>query len=73
MILAKDNNSSPIKLAEIIKKHLLSNFKEFKSIEIAEPGFLNIYFHILFWKKYLNKIIKSDSKYGSNKTFEKKI
>ena len=72
MILAKDNNNSPIKLAEIIKKHLLSKFKEFKSIEISEPGFLNIHFHILFWKKYLNKIIQSGSKYGSNRLSKKK-
>ena len=72
MILAKDNNISPIKLAEIIKKHLLSKFKEFKSIEISEPGFINIHFHILFWKKYLNKIIQSGSKYGSNRLSKKK-
>ena len=72
MILSKDNNISPIKLAEIIKKHLLSKFKEFKSIEISKPGFLNIHFHILFWKKYLNKIIQSDSKYGSNRLSKKK-
>ena len=39
MILAKDNSISPIKLAEIIKKHLLSKFKEFKNIEISGPGF----------------------------------
>ena len=48
MILAKVNNTSPVKLAEILKKHLLLNFAEFKSIEIAGPGFLNIYFHIFF-------------------------
>ena len=72
MILARDNNISPIKLAEIIKKHLLSKFKEFKSIEISEPGFLNIHFHILFWKKYLNKIIQLDSRYGSNRLSKKK-
>ena len=51
MILSKANNSSPDKLAEILKKHLLLSFKEFKNIEIAKPGFLNIYFHISFWKK----------------------
>ena len=55
MILSKVNNSSPVKLAGILKKHLLSNFKEFKDIEIADPGFLNIYFHISFWKKKLNQ------------------
>ncbi len=31
MILANVNNTSPIKLAEILKKHLLSNFAEFKN------------------------------------------
>ena len=72
MILAKINNNSPVKLAEILKKHLLLNFKEFESIEIAGPGFLNICFHISFWKEYLTKVIKLDSKYGSIKNFKKK-
>ena len=72
MVLAKVNNTSPVQLAESIKKHLLLNFKEFKSIEIDGPGFLNIYFRISFWKEYLTKIIKLDTKYGSNKTSKKK-
>ena len=72
MILAKFNNVSPVELGEILKKHLLSNFNEFKSIEIAGPGFLNISFNISFWKEYLTKIIKLDSKYGSNKNLKKK-
>ena len=73
MVLAKVNNITPIKLAEILKKHLLSNFIEFKSIEIAGPGFLNIYFHVSFWKKFLTKVIKMNLKYGSNKSAKKKI
>ncbi len=72
MILARANNNSPTQLAEILKEHLLSNFIEFKSIEIAGPGFLNIYFHISFWRKYLTKIIQLNSKYGSNKMLKKK-
>ena len=72
MVLAKVNNCPPIKLAEILKKHLLSKFKEFKNIEIAKPGFLNIHFHIPFWKGYLIKIIQLDSKYGSNRSFKRK-
>ena len=71
MILAKVNNISPVKLAEILKKHLLLNFAEFKSIEIAGPGFLNIYFHIFFWAEYLTKVIKLSFKYGSNKVSKK--
>ncbi len=72
MILAKINNSSPNELAKIIKKNLLKNFKEFKDIEIAGPGFLNIYFCNSFWSAYLNKIIQLDLKYGSNKKSIKK-
>ena len=72
MILAKENNISPIELAETIKRHLLIDFKEFRNIEIAEPGFINIYFHISFWRKYLANIIKLDSKYGSNRTSKTK-
>ena len=71
MILANVNNISPVKLAEILKKHLLLNFAEFKSIEIAGPGFLNIYFHIFFWAEYLTKVIKLNFKYGSNKVSKK--
>jgi len=72
MTLAKHNKSSPAKLAEILRNHLLINFKEFKSIEIAGPGFLNICFNIHFWKKYLDKVVKLDSKFGSNKSLKKK-
>ena len=72
MVLAKFNNTPPIKLAETLKKDLLLNFKEFKRIEIAGPGFLNVFFDIVFWKKNLEKIIKMDKKYGSNKILGKK-
>ena len=72
MILAKFNNSPPQKIAEILKTHLITNFKEIKNIEIAGPGFLNIYFHLLFWKDNLNKIIKFNAKYGSNTRNKKK-
>ena len=72
MVLAKLNNSTPVKLAEILKRYLLSNFKEFKSIDIADPGFLNINFHISFWKRYLIKVVKLNSKYGSNRNYKKK-
>ncbi len=72
MILAKSNNISPIELAEVLKKNLLLNFKEFKSIEIAGPGFLNINFHLSFWKDYLNQLIRLNSKYGSYVTSKRK-
>ena len=71
MVLAKPNKSSPFTIAEFIKEHLLLNFKEFKHIDIAGPGFLNIHFKATFWKDYLSKVIKLNLKYGSNKTNKK--
>jgi arginyl-tRNA synthetase len=66
MILAKFNKTSPLKLGEIFKKHLLLNFNEFKEIDVASPGFLNISFKITFWQEYLLKVIEMNNKYGSN-------
>ena len=42
MILAKQNKCNPITLGNNIKKLLEKNIKDFKDIEIAGPGFLNI-------------------------------
>jgi len=72
LILCKSNNISPVKLAGILKEHFLLNFKEFKNIDVAGPGFLNIYFSNKFWEKHLTKIIKLKNKYGSNKNTKKK-
>ena len=72
MVLAKINKSTPINLANTIKRYLLINFNEFKDIEIADPGFLNIYFKNIFWKKYLEKIIKLDANFGTHKINKKK-
>ena len=58
-------------LALILKEHLTLNFKEFEKIEIAGPGFLNLYFKISFWETYLNKIINQNFKFGSNEVNRK--
>ena len=72
LILAKHNNTKPIDLAKIIKKHLLDEFKEFKSIDAAGPGFLNIFFEDSFWRKHLLDIIRLGENYGANKSNKKK-
>ena len=72
MILSKINKTSPFKLAEIIKKILISKHNEFEDIIIAGPGFLNIVFKKDFWKDYLKKITKLKKNYGSNNINKKK-
>ena len=72
LILAKPNKISPIELADILKKHLLLNIKEFESIDVVKPGFLNIHLNISFWQKYLSKVLEIKDKYGSSKILKKK-
>tara|TARA_B100001250_G_scaffold414080_1_gene450581 strand:+ start:774 stop:2501 length:1728 start_codon:yes stop_codon:yes gene_type:complete len=72
LILAKYNNISSLELAEILKKNFLNIFKEFKNVEVAGPGFLNINFDIIFWRKHLFKIIELNKKYGSSTETKKK-
>ena len=72
MVLSKANNISPLELAKILKKHLLSSFNEFTNIEIAGPGFLNISFTNTFWKQYLQNIIKLNDKFGAGIFAKKK-
>jgi len=67
MILAKFNKKSPLDLGLILKKNFLEYFKEFEKIDVSKKGFLNINFHINFWRDYLFKIVRSKSDYGSNK------
>ena len=72
MVLAKVNKISPLEIGDVLKKHLLNNIKEFKSIELVKPGFLNIFFHESFWKKILLNVVKLNLSYGKNKTYRKK-
>ena len=72
LLIAKINDKSALDFAEILKKKFLEDFKEFEKIEIAKPGFLNIFFKINFWENYIQKIVKSDKKFGSTKNLKKK-
>tara|TARA_B100000029_G_scaffold509333_1_gene598286 strand:- start:112 stop:1839 length:1728 start_codon:yes stop_codon:yes gene_type:complete len=72
MLLTKSNNKSPMEIAEILKKNFSISFKEFKNINIAKPGFINISFHEFFWKKYLTRLLLLNTKYGSNLKSKKK-
>ena len=72
MILAKYNKTSPEELGLIIKEHFIKNFKEIEKIDVANKGFLNINFNIIFWKKYLSHIVISKSNFGSNKVKKNK-
>ena len=67
MILAKNVNKNPRVIAEKLKAILLKEIKDFSSIEIAGPGFLNFKISNNTWQKTINSILKSNKNYGSNK------
>ena len=67
MILAKNINKNPRVIAEQLKEILLKEIKDFSSIEIAGPGFLNFKINNNTWQKIIDSILKSNKSYGSNK------
>ena len=72
MTLSKYNKKNPIDLANYLSKLFTENFNEFEKINVAKPGFINFYFKVKFWKKYLLNILANADSYGSNKHKKKK-
>ncbi len=68
MILSKPNKLEPNKLAVNVKDLLTNNIKDFKEIEIAGPGFLNIKLSNKALANIINKILQEGKLFGSNKT-----
>ncbi len=68
MILAKLNKVDPTKLAIKIKVLIQENINDFKKVEIANPGFLNIQLSNEATINIINKIIAEDKNFGSEKT-----
>jgi len=66
LVLAKKTKQSPIKLAQSIKKIVQEKLKDFSTIEIAGPGFINFRFSHKTYQKLILNILKSSNKYGSN-------
>ena len=68
LVLAKLNKINPTLLSKKIKDLLLNHLKDFKEIEIAGPGFLNIRFSNEALISYINSIIENRNSFGSKKT-----
>ena len=66
MILAKHNKTTPEKIALTIKKILEKEILDFKSIEIAKPGFLNITLSQEALNNFINQIFLKPENFGSN-------
>jgi arginyl-tRNA synthetase len=65
MVLGKSNKIKPKDLAKKIKEIFLKEIINFSTIEIAEPGFLNIKLSKAALIKNINSILKCNETYGS--------
>ncbi len=68
LVLSKENSMNPINLATGIKDLFLKNISDFKEIEIAGPGFLNIKLSNKGITSNIENIIKAKETYGSKKS-----
>lgn len=65
LILTKILKKNPLEIAEEIKSNMTSDLIE--KVEIAKPGFINIYLSKECYLKEINKILHENKNYGKNK------
>lgn len=74
MVEAKLVGKNPKELAEVYKTKLEEKIlPDIEKIEIAGPGFINIFLKKEFFGKTVNDILKNGEAYGRNKSLNKKI
>lgn len=64
LVLTKQLKKSPIEIAESFKENIKHD--SIKKIEIAKPGFINIFLKEKRYHQELNKILKEEKKYGKS-------
>ena len=64
---AKLIKRSPLEIGKILKKYLLKNDDLISEIEIAKPGFINIFISLNYLKKMTLHIINIGDEYGKRK------
>ena len=68
LVLSKINKTNPKDLANKIKELFLNNIPEFRQVEIAGPGFLNIRLSKIALISNIKLIIENQKTYGSQKS-----
>ena len=66
LVLGKKSKQAPNKFATIFVELIKNNMKDFGSIEIAGPGFINFKFSNSTYQRIMKDILETKSHYGSN-------
>ena len=67
LVFGKSNNLNPLDLANKIKSLLLEKITDFKEIEVAGPGFINIRLSDKALISIINEIFNNEELFGSKK------
>lgn len=72
--LAKERKASPIVIAESLKRDLMKKAPKgfFERVEVAPPGFVNMWLSQATLQKELVRILKEGKKYGSSNSGKKR-
>ena len=71
MVLSKSNKKSPLDLSNQLSELIKKDDKNIHSINVVNPGFINIKFKELFWNNFLKEIINNHKNFGVNKKEKK--
>ena len=64
LVLGKINKVNPIELANKVKILIINEIKDFASVDVAGPGFLNFKLNKEYLLKNINKILENRNDYG---------
>ena len=66
MLLAKQAGKNPRELASTIAEHLLAASPFILSVDVAGPGFLNVFFVPAFWQENIALVEKAGDHFGAS-------
>ena len=72
MVLSKINRKSPLDLANQLSELIKKDDENIYSVNVANPGFINIKFKESFWNNFLKDIINNYKSFGVNNKEKKK-
>ncbi|HOS96567.1 MAG TPA: arginine--tRNA ligase [Deltaproteobacteria bacterium] len=64
MVVAKKAKKSPRDVAQALQKTLMDNTDMLHRVEVAGPGFINLYLHPFLWSEVLREIVAKGRDFG---------
>lgn len=72
MLLSKKLKKNPREIAKLIIESLEIDSSVISKVEIAGPGFINFFFHPVFFSKIISEIVSENEKFGRSDKYKGK-